>query len=62
MEQAQQMADEAVKKLFVNGIFRGHPAKPYYESMDGVGYLLNALLDLDQMLENPKGEHQLINW
>ncbi len=62
LEQAQQMADEAVKKLFANGIFRGHPAKPYYESMDGVGYLLNALLDLDQMLENPRGELQLINW
>lgn len=62
LEQAQHMADEAVKKLFTHGIFRGHPAKPYYESMDGVGYLLKALLDLDQMLENPKGEHPLMNW
>ena len=62
LQQAQQMADEAVKKLFTHGIFRGHPAKPYYESMDGVGYLLNALLDLDLMLEDPKGKHQLVNW
>ena len=26
------------------------PAKPYYESMDGVGYLLYALLELDQIV------------
>ncbi len=36
------------------GLFRGHPAKPYYEAMDGVGYLLYALLQLDQIQKDPK--------
>ena len=36
-----------------NGLFKGHPAKPYYEAMDGVGNLLYALLQLDQILKNP---------
>jgi uncharacterized protein YyaL (SSP411 family) len=44
---AEQVGQDAVDKLYVNGIFRGHPAKPYYESTDGVGVLLDALLDLD---------------
>ena len=39
--------EEAVAKLFTNGIFRGHPAKPYYENTSGVGLLLFALLELD---------------
>jgi hypothetical protein len=46
-EFAQAVAREAVAKLFHQGLFRGHPAKPYYESMDGVGDLLCALLELD---------------
>jgi hypothetical protein len=58
---AEQLAQEAVDKLFVEvelpddhgdaktyGIFRGHPAKPYYQSNDFVGILLHALLELDQ--------------
>jgi len=53
--------DRAVGKLFVEteitlgqeetrqyGIFRGHPAKPYYEATNGVGILLLALLEFDQ--------------
>jgi hypothetical protein len=44
---AEQVGRDAVDKLYVNGIFRGHPAKPYYESTDGVGVLLDALLELD---------------
>lgn len=60
---AIQVADDAVNKLFVTtelddsggrpqryGIFKGHPAKPYYEAVDGVGFLLLALIDL----EDPK--------
>jgi len=60
---AEDIAQEAVAKLYVEtvkenpqgkpkkyGIFKGHPAKPYYESTNGVGILLYALLELD----NPK--------
>ncbi len=43
---ALALADEAMAKLYTNGWFRGHPAKPYYESTDGVAYLLYALLEL----------------
>ena len=61
LELANQLAQEAVDKLYVEtdiddaqgnrrsyGIFKGHPAKPYYEAVDGVGILLLALLELDQ--------------
>jgi hypothetical protein len=54
LESARQIADEAVSRLYHNGLFCGHPAKPYYEAMDGVGQLLYALLQLDRVLENPK--------
>jgi len=47
LQRAQGLAKEAVDKLFDNDLFRGHPAKPYYEATDGVGLLLYALLDLD---------------
>ncbi len=46
-EFAHEVAREAVAKLYHQGLFRGHPAKPYYESLDGVGDLLCALLELD---------------
>ena len=45
---------EAVARLYYKGLFRGHPAKPFYSSVDGVGYLLYALLQLDRVLANPK--------
>jgi len=51
---AEDMAGEATEKLAYKGLFRGHPAKPYYEAMDGVGYLLYALLELDQVLQHPQ--------
>ena len=44
---ARRLADEAVAKLYRNGIFTGHPAKPYYEATNGVGILLWSLLELD---------------
>jgi len=53
LSQARIVADEAIAKLYYNGLFRGHPAKPYYEAMDGVGQLLYALLQLHCVLENP---------
>jgi len=54
LEDARSMADTAIEKLYHKGLFRGHPAKPYYEAMDGVGYLLYALLQLDQVLKAPE--------
>jgi hypothetical protein len=53
LEETRKFADEAIEKLNYKGLFRGHPAKPYYEAMDGVGYLLYALLQLDQVLQDP---------
>ncbi len=41
-----------VSKLSIeNGLFKGHPAKPYYEATNGVGLLLWALLELDAPTE-----------
>jgi uncharacterized protein YyaL (SSP411 family) len=48
LAQAGEIANMAIDKLYVNGLFKGHPAKPYYEAIDGVGFLLQALLDLDE--------------
>jgi len=48
---AREAAKEAVSKLYYQGLFRGHPCKPYYEAVDGVGYLLYALVQLDRSLE-----------
>ncbi len=50
LQNARDLADEAIAKLSHNGLFRGHPAKPYYESVDGVGQLLYALVQLDRVL------------
>jgi rhamnogalacturonyl hydrolase YesR len=44
---AKDMADEAISKLYHQGLFRGHPAKPYYEATAGAGFLLYALLQLN---------------
>jgi hypothetical protein len=46
---AKQVASEAVDKLYVNGLFKGHPAKPYYEATNGVGLLLHAFMELDAL-------------
>ncbi len=54
LDAARSMADTAIEKLYHKGLFRGHPAKPYYEAVDGVGNLLYALLELDQILNDPK--------
>lgn len=60
---AREVAREAVSKLHYQGLFRGHPAKPYYESVDGVGYLLYALVQLDQRLEGAGDEKvSILNW
>lgn len=53
LRDARRTAREAVSRLYYKGLLRGHPAKPFYSSVDGVGYLLYALLQLDRVLENP---------
>jgi hypothetical protein len=47
LDLANTLAEDAVRKLFHNGLFKGHAAKPYYETTNGVGLLLFALLELD---------------
>ena len=60
---ARQVANEAVSKLYYNGLLRGHPCKPYYEAVDGVGYLLYALVQLDQALQGTQPEAiSPLNW
>jgi hypothetical protein len=46
LKTAHALASEAIEKLVENGWVKGQPAKPYYESTDGVGYLLYALFEL----------------
>ncbi|MBI5095818.1 MAG: hypothetical protein HZB26_25720 [Candidatus Hydrogenedentes bacterium] len=46
LKTSMDIADEAISKLYADGWFKGHPAKPYYESTDGVSYLLFALTEL----------------
>ena len=52
---AEKVAREAVEKLYVKGLFKAHPAKPYYEATQGVGILLHALLELDVLPEKWQG-------
>ncbi len=55
LDMAVQLADEAMARLYRNGWFVGHPAKPYYEATDGVGTLMYALLELSEL---PRGMPQ----
>lgn len=54
LQDARTFGREAVSRLYYRGLFRGHPAKPFYSSVDGVGYLLYALLQLDQVDRAPE--------
>ncbi len=49
LDMAKSLAHEAIQKLYANGLFRGHPAKDFYQANDGVGFLLHALLQLDAL-------------
>ena len=55
LQHANDLATEAVTKLFENSLFKGHPAKSYYETTNGVGILLVALLELDAPSKNLGG-------
>jgi hypothetical protein len=48
---ARQLADESLAKLAENGWLKGHAGKPYYETTDGVGTLLGALLELSEVID-----------
>ena len=48
LDTARNIADDAISKLYRNGWFTGHPATPYYETIDGVPMLLTALLELSR--------------
>jgi hypothetical protein len=53
LNDARRFAREAVSRLYYQGLFRGHPALPYYFATGGVGYLAYALMQLDRVLANP---------
>ena len=44
---ARSLADQAVIRLYENGWFQGTAGSHLYESVDGVGYLLLALIELE---------------
>jgi hypothetical protein len=46
IEKARMLADEAIARLCENGWFQGYPGAHVYESVDGVGDLMSALMDL----------------
>lgn len=48
---AESYAQQAIDLLFNGKIFRGHPAKPYYEAADGVGFLCYGLVQLQDALD-----------
>lgn len=54
LDDARRTARTAVANLYYQGLFRGHPAKPFYSSVDGVGFLLYGLVELDLVMKQPK--------
>jgi uncharacterized protein YyaL (SSP411 family) len=54
LDDARRLGREAVSRLYYNGLFRGHPAQAHYCSLDGVGFLLYALMQLDALEERPE--------
>ncbi len=51
LRRAKLLGREAVQKLYVTGIFRGHPSKETYQANHFVGILLHALMQLDAVPE-----------
>jgi len=46
LARANSLANTAVGTLFDHGVIKGHPAKSVYQTTDGVGFLMYALLEL----------------
>ena len=62
---ARTVDNEAIAKLYYRGLLRGHPCKPYYEAVDGVGFLLRALIQLHQVkTDSEQSTHAIrfANW
>ena len=47
LQAARRLADEAMDRLYENGMLQGYPGSHLYESVDGVGFLCLALLSLE---------------
>jgi hypothetical protein len=52
--EARELADEAVERLYENGWFQGYPRSHLYESVDGVGDFVLALLELEALSPDRK--------
>lgn len=63
-EAAEGVAAEAVGHLWAGRIFRGFPGKDYYEAIDGVGYLVQALAELNSSREDVERlrEEDILMW
>lgn len=59
---AEAYARQAVELLFNGKIFRGHPAKPYYEAADGVGFLCYGLIQLHEALDGTLSLQDAMRW
>ncbi len=46
LQMANRLADDAVERMYENGMFQGYPGGHVYESVDGVGFLALALISL----------------
>jgi hypothetical protein len=44
---AEQIADEAVNHLWTGSLFRGFAGRTHYTAVEGAGYLVTALIELD---------------
>lgn len=53
LNDARTLADEAVARLWENDLFQGYPESHLYESVDGVGFLIQAFLLLETRRETP---------
>jgi hypothetical protein len=51
LHSARCLAYEAVDRLWENGLFQGFPGSHVYESVDGVGFLIQALMFLQSRKE-----------
>lgn len=54
LKQAEQLADEAVNQLQAHDMFQGYPDSGVYESVDGVGFLFLAMLNLHYTTCDPQ--------
>lgn len=59
---AEAYARQAIELLFNGKIFRGHPAKPYYEAADGVGFLCYGLVQLHEALAGTLSLNDPLRW